>query len=177
MPPVDVHAEPLLRPLDMEPSSTCTVGGMNVSDVAREVGIAPSAVRFYERRGILPEAPRSANGYRRYTSDDLCRLRIVVSLRRLGLDLSVAGRLAELCGTGKCDAMAADLLPIVGTQRAAIARSRAEIDDLDRRLARLEATLRSGGVDPGTCLEKGGDDDEDERLRLRPELPVSADAR
>lgn len=95
--------------------------GVNISDIAREVGIAPSAVRFYERTGILPPAPRQSNGYREYTDDDLCRLRIVVSLRRLGLDLPVAGRLAALCRSGECDAMARDLLPLVSAQRAAIA--------------------------------------------------------
>ncbi|MGH2465518.1 MAG: MerR family transcriptional regulator, partial [Candidatus Limnocylindrales bacterium] len=76
---------------------------MNVSDIAREVGIAPSAIRFYERRGILPVASRGANGYREYGDDDLCRLRVVVTLRQLGLDLRVAGRLADLCATGHCD--------------------------------------------------------------------------
>jgi MerR family transcriptional regulator, copper efflux regulator len=44
---------------------------MNVSDIARMVGIAPSAVRFYERKGILPRAPRQPNGYGDYTDDDL----------------------------------------------------------------------------------------------------------
>lgn len=148
---------------------------MNVSEIARTVGIAPSAVRFYERKGILPKAPRQANGYREYTDDDLCRLRIVVSLRRLGLELPVAGRLASLCRSGECDAMAHDLLPLVSAQRAAIARSRAEIEDLDRQLADLETTLQAGGVDADLCLEKGGE--KDELLRLRPELPMSADAR
>jgi MerR family transcriptional regulator, copper efflux regulator len=150
---------------------------MNISDMARNVGIAPSAVRFYERKGILPRASRQSNGYRDYTDDDLCRLRIVVSLRRLGLDLPVAGRLASLCQSGECDAMARDLLPVVSAQRAAIARSRAEIEDLDRQLAVLETTLQAGGVDPDLCLEKGGEDDELLRLRLRPELSVSADDR
>jgi MerR family transcriptional regulator, copper efflux regulator len=150
---------------------------MNVSDIARTVGIAPSAVRFYERKGILPPAPRQSNGYREYTDDDLCRLRIVVSLRRLGLDLPVAGRLASLCQGGECDAMARDLLPLVSAQRAAIARSRQEIEDLDRHLAVLETTLQAGGVDADLCLEKGGESDELLRLRLRPELPVSADDR
>lgn len=148
---------------------------MNVSDVARIVGIAPSAVRFYERKGILPRAPRQPNGYREYTDDDLCRLRIVVSLRRLGLDLPVAGRLASLCQSGECDAMARDLLPLVSAQRAAIERSRQEIEDLDRQLAALEVSLRESGIDAELCLEKGGEPDELLRLRLRPELPVSAD--
>jgi MerR family transcriptional regulator, copper efflux regulator len=150
---------------------------VNVSDIARMVGIAPSAVRFYERKGILPRAPRQPNGYREYTDDDLCRLRIVVSLRRLGLDLPVAGRLASLCQSGECDAMARDLLPLVSAQRAAIARSRQEIEDLDRQLAALEVSLREDGVDPDLCLEKGGEADDLLQLRLRPELPVSADDR
>lgn len=132
---------------------------MNVSDLAREVGIAPSAVRFYERKGILPPAGRGENGYREYTDDDLCRLRIVVSLRRLGLELPVAGRLAALCQSGQCDTMARDLVPLVATQRTAIARTRTELDDLDRRLATLETTLQTDGVDPDLCLQKGGDDD------------------
>ena len=148
---------------------------MNVSDLAREVGIAPSAVRFYERKGILPPAPRQDNGYREYTDDDLCRLRIVVSLRRLGLDLPVAGRLAALCQSGQCDVMARDLLPQVAAQREAIARTRAELDDLDARLETLEAELNTDGIDPDLCLEKGGDDD-DTQLRLRTGVSVPADA-
>jgi MerR family copper efflux transcriptional regulator len=148
---------------------------MNVSNIARIVGIAPSAVRFYERKGILPRAPRQSNGYRAYTDEDLSRLRIVVSLRRLGLDLPVAGRLASLCQSGECDAMARDLLPLVSAQRAAIARSRAEIEDLDRQLAVLETTLQAGGIDADLCLGKGGEEDERLRWRVRPGLPVSAD--
>lgn len=148
---------------------------MNVSDLAREVGIAPSAVRFYERKGVLPPAPRQDNGYREYSDDDLCRLRVVVSLRRLGLELPIAGRLAELCQSGQCDVMARDLVPLVAAQRDAIARTRAELDDLDGRLARLETELQSAGVDPDLCLEKGGDDDVT-RLRLRTRVSVPADA-
>lgn len=148
---------------------------MNVSDIASEVGIAPSAVRFYERKGILPAAGRRENGYREYTNDDLCRLRVVVSLRRLGLELPVAGRLAELCQSGQCDTMARDLVPLVASERAAIARTRTELDDLDRRLATLETALQTDGIDPDLCLEKGGDDD-DVRLRLRTRMPVPANA-
>lgn len=148
---------------------------MNVSDIAREVGVAPSAVRFYERRGILPAAHRRGNGYREYTADDLCRLRVVVSLRSLGLDLDDAGRLAELCQTGQCDVMSRDLAPLVAAQRAAVARGRAELDELDRQLAALEVSLAAGEPSPDLCLTKGGESDD--QLRLRTELPVSADAR
>jgi len=62
---------------------------MRVSEVARRAGIAPSAVRFYEEVGVLPRVPRSDNGYRDYDDVDLARLRLVVSLRRLGLGRSM----------------------------------------------------------------------------------------
>jgi DNA-binding transcriptional MerR regulator len=147
---------------------------MNVSELARQVGIAPSAVRFYERKGILPPAVRQDNGYREYTDDDLCRLQTVVSLRRLGLDLLESGRLAELCQTGQCDVMAKDLLPLVAAQRRAIAATHAELDDLDGRLAVLEGNLQTTDVDADLCLVKGGEDDATQ-LRLRTGVPVSAD--
>src|SRR5438552_7155003 len=134
-------ASPHYYPLDLELSSRCTVAAMNVSELAREVGIAPSAVRFYERRGILPAAPRHGNGYRRYSDDDLCRLRVVVSLRRLGLELSTAGRLAALCQAGECDVMARDLGPLIADQRTAIARTKAELDELDGHLMEVQAML------------------------------------
>ena len=143
---------------------------MNVSEVARLAGIAPTAVRFYERRGALPAAPRRENGYREYTDDDLCRLRLVVSLRNLGLDVATAGSLAKQCLDGRCDLMARDLAPLVSAQRAAVARSRAELDELDRQLAALEVSLAAGDPDPNQCLEKGGE--RDDELRLRAELPV-----
>jgi MerR family copper efflux transcriptional regulator len=143
---------------------------MNVSEIARAVGIAPTAVRFYERRGILPAAARGQNGYREYTDDDLCRLRLVVSLRSLGLDLAVAGRLANQCLAGQCDAMSRDLAPLISAQRVAIARSQAELARLDRHLAGLEVSLAAGDPDPNLCLEEGGESDDE--LRLRTELPV-----
>jgi arsenate reductase len=112
---------------------------MRVSEVARRAGIAPSAVRFYEEAGVLPRVPRSDNGYRDYDDVDLARLRLVVSLRRLGLGPLDAGRLARMClERGVIDA---DLAPIISSQRAAIGRRRAELDRLDNELTDLENTV------------------------------------
>jgi MerR family copper efflux transcriptional regulator len=145
---------------------------MNVAEVARQAGIAPSAVRFYERRGVLPAAARRDNGYRDYTEDDLCRLRLVVSLRSLGLDVATAGNLARQCLAGQCDLMVRDLAPLVTAQRAAIARNQAELAELDRHLAKLEVSLAAGEPDPNLCLEEGGE--RDDELRMRSGLPVRA---
>lgn len=112
---------------------------MNVSQLARRAGIAPTAVRWYEDAGVLPPAPRAPNGYRTYGEDDLARLRLVVSLRRLGLPPVEAGRLAALCvAHGAVDL---DLVPFIAEQRAAIARQRDDLDRLEAELTDLELTI------------------------------------
>ena len=132
---------------------------MKVSEVARRAGVTASAVRFYEAEGVLPEPPRTAAGYREYVEADLCRLRVLVSLRSLGIDLHEAVRLAGTCADGRCDDMATDLLPRLQARRAEVASARAELDHLDAELARVERALRNGAGAFNMCDEDGVSDD------------------
>ncbi len=116
---------------------------MNVSELAQQASVAPSAVRFYEARGVLPSATRQPNGYRSYGPDDVARLRLVVALRRLGLGTLDAGRLARLCL--EHGAIDADLAPLIAEQRAALARRRVELDRLDAELSDLDETVHAVG--------------------------------
>ncbi len=116
---------------------------MRITELARQAGVAASAIRWYESVGILPAAERHANGYRDYGPDDLARLRLVVSLRRLGLGPEDSGRLARLClDHGAVDA---DLAPILASQRARIAEQRADLDRLEGELLDLEMTIAAAG--------------------------------
>jgi DNA-binding transcriptional MerR regulator len=127
---------------------------VRVSELAKRVGITPAAVRYYEAEGVLPEAPRAVNGYRVYGDDDLCRLRMVVTLRGLGIELSESGRLAGLCADGRCDDMQDQLVVQIAQRRAAIANARAELDHLDRELAIREAQLGSKRSLPTACCQE-----------------------
>ena len=116
---------------------------MRIGELARRAGIAPSAVRWYEQAGVLPGPGRQENGYRDYVEADLARLRLVVSLRRLGLGPEDAGRLARLClEHGTVDL---DLAPLIAQQRDAIARQRDDLDRLDTELTDLELTIEAAG--------------------------------
>ena len=73
---------------------------MNISTFARRVGLSPSGVRWYESQGILPPPKRRPNGYREYSDADCSRVRMILALRRLGLDSAEAGALAARCLEG-----------------------------------------------------------------------------
>lgn len=112
---------------------------MNISVLARRAGISPSGVRWYESAGILPAPARRPNGYRAYTDADLSRLRLVLTLRRLGLTPADAGRLAQRCIEG--GAVDGDLESMLETQRVAIGRQREELERAEVELADLETTI------------------------------------
>ena len=59
---------------------------MTISEVARRVGLRPSAIRYYERLGILLPAER-VSGRRRYDATVLYRLAVVQHARKTGFTL------------------------------------------------------------------------------------------
>ena len=59
---------------------------LTISDVARQVGLQPSAIRYYEQIGLLPPAQRMS-GQRRYDTTALYRLAIIQRARQLGFTL------------------------------------------------------------------------------------------
>jgi MerR family redox-sensitive transcriptional activator SoxR len=63
------------------PNSKLTVG-----EVAQRSGFAPSAVRYYEREGLIP-AQRSSGGQRRFDRSVLRRLAFIRAARHVGLTL------------------------------------------------------------------------------------------
>jgi arsenate reductase len=116
---------------------------MRIAELASRAGVAASAVRWYEQEGVLPAPTRTPNGYRDYDDGDLARLRLVLSLRRLGLAPEDAGRLARLCiERGAVDL---DLAPLLAAQRQAIERQRVDLDRLEGELLDLESTIAAAG--------------------------------
>jgi len=59
---------------------------LTISEVARQVGLRSSAIRYYERVGILPPAERTS-GQRRYDRTVLYRLAVVQRARQAGFTL------------------------------------------------------------------------------------------
>lgn len=61
---------------------------MTIGQLAAAAGVHLETVRYYERRGLLAEPPRSPAGYRQYGPDELWRLRLIGRAKRLGFTLA-----------------------------------------------------------------------------------------
>jgi MerR family transcriptional regulator, redox-sensitive transcriptional activator SoxR len=59
---------------------------LTISDVARQVGLRPSAIRYYEQIGVLPR-PQRSSGQRRYDDAALYRLATLQRARQIGFTL------------------------------------------------------------------------------------------
>ena len=114
---------------------------MRIGELARQVGVSTDTVRFYERSGWLPRAPRRGNGYREYGEPDIEHLRLLIDLRRLEIPLDDAAKIAGWCHSGHCADTTAELPRLIGERRADIADRIAGLQALDARLAGLEAHL------------------------------------
>lgn len=60
---------------------------MKIGELTYKCGVAASAIRFYESKGLLKSIPRKLNGYRKYPEDAVVLLTIIVSSQQAGFSL------------------------------------------------------------------------------------------
>lgn len=69
---------------------------LTIGEVARRSGVAASALRFYEERGLIV-SERAGSGHRRFQRPVLRRIAFIVFAQRIGLTLEeIGGELAKL---------------------------------------------------------------------------------
>jgi MerR family redox-sensitive transcriptional activator SoxR len=64
---------------------------LTIGEVSRRSGVASSALRFYEERGLIV-SERAGSGHRRYPRPVLRRIAFIVFAQRIGLTLDEIGR-------------------------------------------------------------------------------------
>jgi DNA-binding transcriptional MerR regulator len=57
---------------------------MKIGEIAQQMHVSKSIIRYYEDKGVLPRAVRDAAGYRDYGQAEHDRIQFVTVLRRLG---------------------------------------------------------------------------------------------
>lgn len=125
---------------------------MIIGEAAKQSGVSAKMIRHYEASGLIPPAGRTASGYRDYSARDVHMLRFIGRARDLGFSMpEIAGLL--------------DLWRDRNRQSGDVKRiARARLDDIQRRIAELQAMAETLGHLAACCA---GDD--------RPDCPILED--
>jgi DNA-binding transcriptional MerR regulator len=138
----------MARPL-VASGNSC--GTRSIGRLAREVGLTPRTLRYWEQRGLLPTPDRDARGSRRYGED---HLRCIGGLRRLksaGLSLDeIETVLAELANSPTAQQGLVRVEQALGELEH---RLRARLDELQTLIDELSEARRSARLCHG-CAGK-----------------------
>jgi MerR family transcriptional regulator, copper efflux regulator len=114
---------------------------LTIGQIARKTGISAKAIRFYEEIGLLPQAPRGPNSYRRYSMTDVNRLLLLRRIRLLGLPLSSAKSLLIGADDARCGDVQRQLSSLVEQRLYAIDQEIAELKSLRETVADYQRAL------------------------------------
>lgn len=98
---------------------------MRIGEAAAHVGVNPKTIRYYESIDLIPDATRTAAGYRDYRPDDVERLVFIRAAQRLGLSLGEVREVLAFRDNGE--------LPCSFVLDAV----RRQTDEIDRRVRKL----------------------------------------
>ena len=122
---------------------------MLIGELADAIGLPSQTIRFYERKGLLPDPERGANGYRNYDESTLTRLRFISAAQTAGLTLAEIGSIIDLRSDGTVPCTHA--VRLIENKLASV---RARISNLGALEAELEALVaRSHRLDPADCTD------------------------
>jgi DNA-binding transcriptional MerR regulator len=122
---------------------------MLIGELADALELPTQTVRFYERRGLLPEPHRAPNGYRIYDQAALGRLQFIRGAQTAGLTLAEIRSIIDIRDRGTAPCTHVDAL---------LDAKLHEVRDRLRQLVALESDLeqiveRSRRLDPADCAE------------------------
>ena len=119
------------------------MGGLTIGQLAKKAQVNVETVRYYERRGLLPEPPRKESGYRQYSENDVSRLLFIKRAQTLGFTLKEILELLNLrvdpdttCGDVK-------------------RRAEAKIGDIEEKIRALQKMKKALTKLASTCRGRG----------------------
>lgn len=75
---------------------------LTIGSLADDAGVNVETIRYYQRRGLMPEPDRPAHGYRRYGATTVKRVRFIKRAQALGFTLEEIGGLLKLDEAHAC---------------------------------------------------------------------------
>jgi len=104
---------------------------LKIGEIAKRGGVSLQAIRYYEREGLLPKAPRLTSGYRLFPDTAVRRVHFIKRAQELGFSLAEIRELLSL--RENADASCQDMRD----------RARGKIADIEQKIRRLRVVKRA----------------------------------
>lgn len=122
---------------------------MRIGEVSERSGVPTKTIRYYEDIGVMPEAPRTASGYRDYGPDALRRLGFIRAGQSIGLTLGeikeiLAFRDRERAPCGHVASLIERRAVDLSQRIAALEAMRGELERLAKRARRASPAAGEG---------------------------------
>ncbi len=127
---------------------------VTIGELARQAGINPRTLRYYERIGLLVPSARTTASYRLYTGEDATRLAFIRRAQALGLSLTEIAAIIDLrnAGTAPCRHVRAVAQEKISEINDRIAELQALREDLTRLAERAGVVETQCATNSSICL-------------------------
>lgn len=69
---------------------------LSIGELAKQANVNIETIRYYERRGLIPEPPRNKSGHRQYSTEAVRRTQFIKRCQTLGFSLNEIHEILEL---------------------------------------------------------------------------------
>lgn len=118
-----------------------------IGQVAEQTGVTTKALRFYERKGLVPEPERTAGGYRSYDSSIVDRVAFIKDAQAAGFTLAQVGEILAIRDAGEVPC--GHVVTLVRERLALVEQRLRELQAIRVELRRIEA--RADAFEPDDC--------------------------
>jgi len=128
---------------------------MKISELAEQTGLTASAIRFYERSGLLPAPERGSNGYRSYSDIDVQRVYVIRIAQSLGFSLDSVRVFFDATPAGPDDGTLQSVDERLREMDKMIAALQTQRQDLRMmRQTMIESWETGGCIDPSAMAKR-----------------------
>jgi len=127
------------------------VADMRIGELAKQSGLAPTALRYYEKAGMLPAPHRTQSGYRAYDANVLPRLAFIRAAQAVGLSLSEIREVIAIRDGGSAPCQ--HVVDLIDRHRAEVMTRIRDLQRMERELTQL--AKQGALVDPADCDAAG----------------------
>ena len=114
---------------------------LTIGKLADAAGVNVETIRYYQRRGLLEEPPKPLGGHRRYSADQIKRVRFIKRAQALGFTLDEVGALLTLDAGCEC----AETRALANHKRMLIEQKMADLAAMHQILADMIQQCDAGG--------------------------------